>query len=103
MNKEQIIKRMNPEQLAKLNGPKTEVADKGVCLDLNEQPMEVCFEETIPEDYSWGNINDLTEHEVHLDVNGKVIDTKEVKPLSATNHNQKLHVPTKSKKKKHRR
>lgn len=27
MNKEQIIKRMNPIQLAKLNGPKTEVAD----------------------------------------------------------------------------
>jgi len=229
MNKEQIIKRMNPEQLAKLNGPKTEVADnikqypltpdemlppvrkgniiKGLgpngtdiySIDVGGIPDGMEFEEFIKlrkeeidieeglktaklgvidfhqtppefidgkefsridgplnnvvgkmtgpnehtyegtyeelrelkirmneEDYSWGNVNDLTEYEVHLDVNGKVIDTKEIKPVKlgpglreqlkdeafTTQFNSPLDAPTsdgpavslpRTKKKKHRR
>lgn len=41
MNKEQIIKRMNPIQLAKLTGPKTEVADNIKQYPLTPNEMEV--------------------------------------------------------------
>lgn len=44
MNKEQIIKRMNPEQLAKLNGPKTEVADNIKHYPLTPDEMSESIE-----------------------------------------------------------
>lgn len=107
MNKEQIIKRMNPEQLAKLNGPKTEIADgptkdplfNAILDDMADLIKEKHNEEfnnfvmtgdssftwvpderitTLPEDYSWGNVNDLTEYEVHIDEEGKTTDVKRI-------------------------
>lgn len=61
MNKEQIIKRMNPVQLAKLNGPKTEVAD-----NINQYPLTPDeMEKTTPSLYK-AIVEDIPYEEVDI-------------------------------------
>lgn len=130
MNKELIIKRMNPEQLAKLNGPKTEVADtpvemsesieakqaRGVVtIDMAEMPDDTTAEEFITQRVEAAKLGFIDFHQTPPEfIEGEVVhsgfvqvvgdDTPipEVTYTSTTANGATVSLP-RTKKKKHRR